>query len=204
MTDDSPKPDTETRTLDGRVIGISDGDTLTLLVGREQVRIRLAQIDAPEPDQPHGMNSKAALAALTFQKQARVEVVDVDRYGRSVGEVFIDGIDINHEMVRQGDAWAYTKYSHSTEIVELEDTARAEARGLWALPESEREPPWVWRHTLRAAQSEPRPLVCGTRSYCSEMANCAEARFYFERCGVVSLDGDGDGIPCEPLCAATR
>ncbi len=204
MTDDSPQPDTEMRTLDGRVVGISDGDTLTLLVGREQIRIRLAQIDAPEPDQPHGMNSKAALAALASRKQARVEVVDVDRYGRTVGEVFIDGIDINHEMVRQGNAWAYTKYSHSTEIVELENTARAEARGLWALPESEREPPWVWRHTLRATQSKPRPLACGTRSYCSEMANCEEARFYLERCGVDSLDGDGDGIPCEPLCAATH
>jgi len=203
-TDHPPESDTETRTLHGRVVGVTDGDTLTLLVDREQVRIRLAQIDAPEPDQPHGKNSKAALSALAFQKKARVEVVDIDRYGRTVGEIFIDGIDVNREMVREGHAWAYTKYSHSTEIVALENGARAEKRGLWALPESEREPPWVWRHTLRPARSAPGPLACGTRSYCSEMASCEEARFYLEQCGVGTLDGDGDGIPCEALCATTR
>jgi len=144
--DPTPRTDTESSTLNGRVIGVTDGDSLTLLVGREQVRIRLAQIDAPEFNQPHGRKAKAALAALAFQKQARVEVIDIDRYGRSVGEVLIDGIDINREMVREGHAWAYTKYSHTTEIIELEDSARAATKGLWALPESQREPPWIWRH----------------------------------------------------------
>ena len=194
----------EARILDGRVVGITDGDTLTLLVDREQVRIRLAQIDAPESNQPYGKKAKAALSALAFGRQARVEVVDIDRYGRTVGEVFVDGIDVNREMVREGHAWAYTKYSHSTEIVELENGARTEKRGLWALPASEREPPWIWRHTPRTAQPEPGPLACGTRTYCSEMASCEEARFYLEQCGVGTLDGDGDGIPCEALCAATR
>jgi endonuclease YncB( thermonuclease family) len=200
----APASGAESSVLSGRVVGITDGDTLTLLVGRERVRIRLAQIDAPEPDQPHGKNSKAALSALAFQKKARVEVVDIDRYGRSVGEVFIGGIDINREMVREGHAWAYTKYSHSMEIVELENDARAEEKGLWTLPESEREPPWIWRHTPRAPQPESGPLACGARAYCSQMASCEEARFYLEQCGVDTLDGDGDGIPCEPLCAATR
>jgi endonuclease YncB( thermonuclease family) len=203
-TDLTPKPDAETSTLKGRVVGIADGDTLTLLVGREQVRIRLAQIDAPESNQPYGKKSKAALSALAFQKQARVEVVDIDRYGRTVGEVFVDGIDVNHEMVREGHAWAYTQYSHSTEIIELEDHARTEKKGLWALPESQREPPWIWRHPPQAQKSKPRPLECGTRTYCSEMASCEEARFYFEKCSVQSLDGDGDGKPCESLCAAAR
>ena len=192
------------RTLTGRVVGITDGDTLTLLVDREQVRVRLAQIDAPESDQSYGKKAKAALSALAFGKQARVEVVDIDRYGRTVGEVFVDGIDVNREMVREGYAWAYTKYSHTAEIIELEDSARAANKGLWALPESQREPPWLWRHPPRAPRPEPGPLACGTRTYCSEMAGCEEARFYFEQCGVHSLDGDGDGIPCESLCAAAR
>jgi endonuclease YncB( thermonuclease family) len=194
----------EARILDGRVVGISDGDTLTLLVDREQVRIRLAQIDAPESNQPYGKNAKAALSAFAFGRRARVEVVDIDRYGRTVGEVFVDGIDVNREMVREGHAWAYTKYSQSTEIIELEDSARNAKKGLWALPENQREPPWLWRHAPRAPRPNPGPLVCGTRAYCGEMADCEEARFYFEQCGVQSLDGDGDGIPCESLCAVAR
>jgi endonuclease YncB( thermonuclease family) len=199
-----PASGDESNVLSGRVVGIADGDTLTLLVGREQVRIRLAQIDAPESNQPYGKKSKAALSALAFQKQARVEVVDIDRYGRTVGEVFVDGIDVNHEMVREGHAWAYTQYSHSTEIIELEDQARTAKKGLWALPESQREPPWIWRHPPRAQQSKPGPLACGTRTYCSEMASCEEARAYFEKCSAQSMDGDGDGKPCESLCAAAR
>ena len=107
-------------------------------------------------------------------------------------------------MVREGHAWAYTKYSHTTEIIELEDGARSAKKGLWALPESQREPPWIWRHPPRAPQPKSGPLACGTRTYCSEMATCEEARFYFGQCGVYSLDGDGDGIPCESLCAAAR
>jgi endonuclease YncB( thermonuclease family) len=196
--------DAETRVLDGRVVGVTDGDTLTLLVDHEQVRIRLAQIDAPELKQPYGRQAKAALSALAFGKQARVEVVDIDRYGRTIGEVFVDGIDVNREMVRAGHAWAYTKYSHTTEIIELEDSARAAKKGLWALPENQREPPWLWRHPPKSPRPKPGPLACGTRTYCSEMAGCEEARFYFEQCGVHSLDGDGDGIPCESLCAAAR
>ncbi|MBW2542941.1 MAG: thermonuclease family protein [Deltaproteobacteria bacterium] len=203
-TDLPSASDADVSFLEGRVVGITDGDTLTLLVGREQVRIRLAQIDAPESDQPYGKKSKAALSALAFRKQAHVEVVDVDRYGRTVGEVFVGDVDVNREMVREGHAWAYTRYSHSTEIIELEDEARAARKGLWALPESQREPPWLWRHPPRAARPEPGPLVCGTRTYCSQMASCKEARFYFEHCGVDRLDGDGDGIPCEALCATAR
>ena len=210
-SDPAPASGAEARILNGRVVGVTDGDTLTLLVDREQVRIRLAQIDAPESNQPYGKKAKTALSTLAFDKQARVEVVDIDRYGRTVGEVFVDGIDVNREMVREGHAWAYTKYSHTTEIIELEDSARTAKKGLWALPENQREPPWIWRHTPRAPKPKPGarhpkpgPLVCGTRTYCGEMADCKEARFYFEQCGVQSLDGDSDGIPCESLCAEVR
>jgi endonuclease YncB( thermonuclease family) len=200
----APVSGAEPRTLDGRVVGITDGDTLTLLVGQRQVRVRLAQIDAPESNQPYGKKAKAALSALAFGRRAHVEVVDIDRYGRTVGEVFVDGIDVNREMVRAGHAWAYTKYSHTTEIIELEDSARTAKQGLWALPENQREPPWLWRHAPRTPRPKTGPLACGTRTYCSEMASCEEARFYFEQCGVHSLDGDGDGIPCESLCAVAR
>jgi endonuclease YncB( thermonuclease family) len=199
----NPTSGAESHVLSGRIVGITDGDTLTLLVGNEKVRIRLAQIDAPEPDQPYGTESTAALSALALHEQARVEVVDIDRYGRTVGEVFVDEVDINREMVREGHAWAYTHFARSTEIIDLEHDARAAGKGLWALPENEREQPWTWRHRSRAPRPKPGPLACGTRTYCSEMASCEEARSYFKKCGAHSMDGDGDGKPCERLCAAT-
>ena len=81
---------------------------------------------------------------------------------------------------------------------------------LWALPEAERDPPWEWRAARRrgsattAVPAHPRPVagpvVCGSRTYCREMASCAEARAYLEQCGLKRLDGDGDGVPCESLC----
>ena len=139
--------------LEGRVVGIHDGDTLTLLVDERPVKIRLAQIDAPEMRQPYGRRAKAALSDYASGKPARVEVVDVDDYGRSVGEVYVDGVHVNFEMVRQGHAWAYTRYARGVEIVDLENEARAARRGLWRLPEEQRDPPWVWRHRGRQSRS---------------------------------------------------
>ncbi|QBQ55554.1 thermonuclease family protein [Nitrosococcus wardiae] len=74
----------------GRVVGISDGDTLTLLTpAKKQIKVRLAEIDIPEKGQPYGSQAKQALSNLVFGKQARVVVEDVDRYGRTVGHFFI-------------------------------------------------------------------------------------------------------------------
>jgi endonuclease YncB( thermonuclease family) len=191
--------------LEGRVVGVADGDTLTLLVERRPVRIRLAQIDAPEIGQPYGRRSKAALSELVFGKPAQVAVVDEDDYGRQVGEVYVAGVHVNFDMVRQGHAWAYTRFARSTEVIDLESDARRAGRGLWRLPESQRDPPWVWRQRGRRSRaerpsSEPRDPACGTRRFCREMASCAEARFHYARCGLRHLDGDGDGVPCESLC----
>jgi endonuclease YncB( thermonuclease family) len=191
--------------LEGRVVGITDGDTLTLLVDGRSVRIRLAEIDAPEMGQPYGRQAKAALSKLAFGRSARVEVVDEDDYGRQVGEVHVGGVHVNFEMVRQGHAWAYTRYARSTEVIDLESEARRAGRGLWRLPESQRDPPWNWRHGERRgragrAPADLRDPACGTRHSCREMTSCAEARFHYERCGLRYLDGDGDGVPCESLC----
>jgi endonuclease YncB( thermonuclease family) len=188
--------------LAGRVVSVADGDTLTLLVGEQSHRVRLAQIDAPESGQPGGRAAKRALSRLCFGKQVRVVVVDRDRYGRLVGEVFAAGLYVNREMVRTGNAWAYTDYAPSTEIVAVEDEARRAGRGLWALQEDQREPPWLWRRRDRrpAAATASGPRECGRLDRCTQMQSCEEARFYFEQCGVRRLDGDRDGIPCEKLC----
>lgn len=186
--------------LEGRVVSISDGDTLTLLVDERPVKIRLAQIDAPELRQPHGRHAKAALSDYAFGRTARVEVVDVDDYGRSVGEVYVDDVHVNFELVRQGHAWAYTRYARGVEIIDLENEARAAQRGLWRLPEEQRDPPWVWRHRGSRTRAQPDDPRCGAKRACREMTSCAEARLYLTQCGLDTLDGDGDGIPCESLC----
>ena len=73
----------------------------------KQVRVRLGEIDTPESRQPYGERAKQALSGLAFGKQARVVVQDTDRYGRTVGQVYVGGVDVNAEMIRQGAAWAY-------------------------------------------------------------------------------------------------
>lgn len=136
--------------LRGRVVGITDGDTLTLLEGgNRQRRVRLAEIDTPERRQPYGERARQALSDLAFGKAARVAVVDTDRYGRTVGRVVAGGRDVNAEMVRRGAAWVYRQYSRDPELLVLEDAARSARRGLWALPEAERVPPWEWRSARR-------------------------------------------------------
>lgn len=85
-----------------------------------------------------------------MRREARVEVVDVDRYGRTVGQVWIGSLDIGAELVRQGHAWVYRRYSRDPALQALEAEARQGRRGLWRLPEAERVPPWVWRRQAPA------------------------------------------------------
>ncbi len=116
----------------GTVSHITDGDTLKILTddGRN-LKIRLAEIDTPEKGQPYGTKAKKALAALAFNKRARVVEVDKDRYGRIVGRVYVGNMDVNTEMVRQGYAWVYRKYAKDKELFRLEKEARAAKQGLW-------------------------------------------------------------------------
>lgn len=129
------------------VVAIADGDTLTARCGEpgayEQVKVRLAEIDAPEKAQPFGNRSRQHLAALCFQRQATIRPTTTDRYGRAVARVECQGQDANLEQVRAGMAWAYTKYLTDPDVKRLEEAARAAKQGIW----SDREPvaPWVWR-----------------------------------------------------------
>lgn len=203
--------------IEGRVVGVADGDTITVLTGgRESIRVRLAEIDAPEKSQAFGQRSKQSLSDLVFGKTVRVEQQDVDRYGRVVGRVFVGGTDVNAEQVRQGMAWVYRQYLRDTTLLNVEQEARAARRGLWS--DLNPMPPWEYRHggrgKLREADAPPEPerkalddtsaWRCGAKRYCSQMTSCAEARYYLTQCGVRSLDGDGDGIPCESLCGGRR
>lgn len=205
----------------GKVVAISDGDTLTLLVpdgtSFKQVKVRLGEIDTPERKQPYGTRAQQALSDLAYNKQARVVVQDTDRYGRTVGRVYVGSVDVNAEMVKQGAAWAYRQYLKDQSLLKLEADAKAAKRGLWGLPEAERCPPWDWRKgtcataSVPAARAPAAPTAapasatsdgfsCSGKRYCREMTSCEEAKFYLTQCGVSSLDGNKDGVPCETLC----
>lgn len=92
----------------GRVVGVSDGDTLTLLVeGKRQIEIRLADIDAPEGGKPYGNRAKQEISSLAFHKEAQVRVQGTDKHGRTVGRVFVGSVDVNAEPNPCGhDGWA--------------------------------------------------------------------------------------------------
>lgn len=135
----------------GRVVSVHDGDTLTVLVERRQVKVRLAEIDAPEMGQPFGKNSKQSLSELCFGKPAALDMRGQDRYKRAIARVTCDGTDANAEQVRRGYAWTYTQYTRAdSPLYEMEHEARAARRGLWADPAP--VPPWNWRRTTREAR----------------------------------------------------
>ena len=124
-----------------KVIKISDGDTITVLSGKEQTKVRLYGIDAPEKKQDYGQRSKQFLASLIAGQVVEVEPKGKDRYKRTLGTIYYKGQDINAQMVLNGYAWAYVKYSRI--YVDQEKTAREKKRGLWQ--RNDPTPPWVWR-----------------------------------------------------------
>ena len=138
-------------TFQGKVVGISDGDTVTVLdSAKGQHRIRLGGIDAPEKAQPFGQKSKENLSRLVFGKLVVVETGKIDRYGRAIGKISIDGVDANLEQIKAGMAWHYKQYSNEQSAIDRLAYARAEERarqvkvGLWK--ETAVVAPWDWRH----------------------------------------------------------
>ena len=132
--------------LRGRVVGISDGDTLTLLTqNRQQVKIRLHGIDAPELGQAWGQQAKRALSTLTFRQIVHVQETDQDRYGRIVGIVYRNQHSINEALIASGHAWVYQKYNKNKRWNTLETEAQKRRLGLWKLHPNQRIPPWDYR-----------------------------------------------------------
>lgn len=203
--------------LIGKVVGVADGDTITLLVdapaGKLNVKIRVAQIDAPEKAQPWGQKSKQALSDLIYGKTIRAQVETEDRYGRVVANLYDGDVWINEYMVASGNAWMYRQYSKSAQLAQSESNAKQQGLGLWSLPESERIPPWEWRKgeksrssnnqtvsNVSEQQSSSASAQCGTKRTCKQMNSCDEAKFYLTECGLKSLDRNNDGVPCESMC----
>jgi len=196
-----------------KVIAVLDGDTVLVLRGAQRIKVRLANIDAPEKAQEYGMASRQSLVEMVLRKQVKVVSQAVDQYGRMVAHLSVNGLDVNAEQIRRGMAWEYSNFHSNQALIALQEEARQAPRGLWA--QANPTPPWEWRKqhpiTLPApSRTTVSPVAthatsldptCGNKKHCSEMSSCAEARHYFTNCGIKALDGDGDGVPCEKLCA---
>lgn len=126
------------------VVGIMDGDTVKVLSDdKREVKCRLYGIDAPEKNQAFGQASKQSLSDLIYRRKVDVKIVDQDRYGRSVCQISINGVDVNREQVVRGMAWMYRRYCNDATYSQAESIAKAKRTGLWA--EDRPTPPWDFR-----------------------------------------------------------
>jgi endonuclease YncB( thermonuclease family) len=135
--------------IEGKVVRIADGDTLSVLdSGNQQYKIRFYGIDAPERAQPYGNAARRELARMVEGERVQLVVKDIDDYDRRVAEVYHEGISINLAMVEAGYAWWYRYHARSRgDLEQAEREAREEGRGLWS--DSNPRPPWDWRRENR-------------------------------------------------------
>lgn len=140
--------------MDGRVVGISDGDSVTVLdIDMVQHKIRLAGIDAPEKGQDFGNRSKESLSELIYDQIVLIQTEKKDRYGRDIGKVLVQGVDASLVQVQRGLAWHYKAYEREQSANDrklydfAESEARASRRGLWVAPDP--VPPWDFRRRKR-------------------------------------------------------
>jgi endonuclease YncB( thermonuclease family) len=159
------------RDFSGSVRRIFDGDSFIVRPARgKDVDVRLQDIDAPEKAQPYGNAARVALIGIIGDRDVFVDVIDTDRYGRKIVRVYRepDRLDVIKALVRDGHVWVYRRTVHDASLIKLEEDARASHRGLWALPEDDRLPPWQYRYLRRKNKqassvpttlftSEPRP-----------------------------------------------
>ena len=192
-----------------RVIGISDGDTLTVLTAdKKPVKIRLAGIDAPENGQDFASRAKQAAADLAFGKTVTVRAHDTDRYGRIIAKVILpDGRSMNAELVGQGLAWWYRTYApNDSSLAALEAEAKAEQRGLWRQPNP--TPPWEWRKGYGVPQTtgvaENRRSHIYHAPHCRSVAAMKETnRVIFETAEQAETSGYRSAKDCRPFRRGT-
>jgi micrococcal nuclease len=141
-----------------QVIGIADGDTLTLLVKEKPLKIRLANIDAPEKRQAFGERSKRSLSDMCFGKHAYYDAQTIDKYGRTVAVVNCGGVEVNRAQVERGMAWVYTKYNNDLPLIAIEAQAKQGRKGLWA--DKSPVPPWEFRHPTKKVSATAGDSTC--------------------------------------------
>ena len=135
--------------LYGALVRVIDGDTIVVKIQGAELEFRLAEIDAPESEQPYGKESRQQLAALIGEQQCVLVPLENDHYGRLVAHLWVSGTYVNEEMISRGAAWFDAEYGRHPFLYQVENEARDTKVGLWALPSKDRVPPWEWRHDKR-------------------------------------------------------
>lgn len=135
---------TASTTFTGKVIKITDGDTIVILTEqKEQIKIRLEGIDCPESNQDFGTKAKQATSDLCFGKQVKVIKTGEDKYGRTLGHVYVGDVSVNQELLKLGLAWHYKYFNKDPELAKLEEQAKSAKIGLWS--QSNPVAPWDFR-----------------------------------------------------------
>lgn len=208
------------RSVDGVVTSVVDGDSLWLApaAGGPALEVRLQDIDAPEICQPWGPEARDALREWVLNRPVRAEVSGLDVYGRTLATLFVDTLNVNQAMVKEGHAWS-TRYKDGRgRYVSEERLATALRRGFnraggAIMPSDFRRghgPCQPGEGVATLARDEPAPPAaaapaptpspafrCDGRTHCSQMRSCAEATFFLKNCPGVKMDGNHDGVPCE-------
>ena len=144
---DDAIPEASAGKISGQVAYVIDGDTFQLSSHKlGDIRIRIAEIDAPELQQQYGQKAKSYLRDLIESKDVICSITEKDRYGRYIAKINVPGtrnIDVGAEMVRAGYAWHYKKYSGNQELSNMEIKARLKKRGLWS--DQDVVAPWIYR-----------------------------------------------------------
>lgn len=158
--------------FEARVVAVADGDTLTVLKGREQIRVRLWGIDAPETGQDFGSRARERLVEIAIGKTVRVEPMERDRYGRTVARLRLpDGTGLEARMVRDGFAWWFRKYAPADDALrDAEAEARKAKRGLWSAPNP--VAPWDWRDGKHVAPALVGKFIASKRSTVFHAPGC--------------------------------
>jgi micrococcal nuclease len=162
----------------GKVVGVSDGDTITVLINKTQVKVRLYGIDCPENGQDFGSRAKQFASQIVFGKIVNMEVHDTDRYGRSVANILVDGKSLNEELVKAGYAWVYPQYCKTSvcnKWYQYEAEARTQKIGLWS--HTKPVPPWAFRRGKTSIQKDSKTISSGvyrgnTRSMVFHQESC--------------------------------
>ncbi len=198
------------RTLQCKIVGISDGDTVKCLYNRVPLKVRLLYIDAPESSQPFGKKSKQLLSRLVFKKYVTLKTQGYDRYNRVLAVIYDNNLNVNLKMVEQGLAWAY-RFNSQEIYRKAQRQAKSQKLGLW----QDRYPiePYEWRKSKKSSyhhfkkktqtlssNSNNTTVNCDYRMTCKRIANYEMAVKYFRQCAWGHrLDGNHDGIPCNKL-----
>jgi len=171
----TPVSHADIRTVTGTVTKISDGDTIHITTPEQtKLKVRLYGIDAPEtdkinqrtkhiskPGQPYGKEAQKALSKKIMGKHVKLEIIDIDKYRRMVGMVWLDERNINLEMVKEGYAEAFIEYlrpPYKSQFLNAEKEARAARKNIWSLPEYERPREFRKRLKMRGGNNQDRML----------------------------------------------